>query len=369
MLFIFQMNFFERNDVLEFSGNVSTKDLSKGDHPFINISNGTFRKFSLIVNTICTPLLCMLGLFGNAIGLIVLRNDSSALCASFYTYMCALMICHMLDSVMSLCRSVPDIISIYDFYAGNYIGEHIATITTYFDILLCHMSSGIMFVMSLERLIVIVKPFSFRHYWPFLFPRGIICSMGILFAIYLMPFALCFEVSHFTNLSNQTEYCVRIKPDLVDLMERYFYVETIVMYYLGPIAILLVNTAVLIAHKRTLSMEEINMRRSIKVRRQRSKLVLIVLSMMSLYLLMSIPHLFAQTLAIIHPDYSFRGRYKRVYFLFDYTGNLLTYVNTAFDCLIYIFISKQRWSTFKTTFCRCCSDASKEFNNVWTVGS
>lgn len=336
----------------------------ENNSPFIPITVEMYKQFSVAVYVILIPLLCTVGLIGNVTGLILLRKDANMQSSSFYSYMSALMGAHIARNVLSLINSIPQFAYVYDFYLGNYIEQHIRRQTIYFAKLLDTFSASVLFFMSLERLFALIRPITFKDKWFSRNPRLTLTLAFLTFAVWAIPFPSCCEIRSSLNSDNKTFYFLRERNTVwKNFMNIYVLVSSIIQYYFAPISILIVNIAIPIAYfryQKVISQDELDFRRS----SQQKKITSVVLSIGVLYLLMSVPSMFANTLDYIDEDYSFSGRYSHIYFFFTRLGTLLMHVNTACDCIVYIFVSKRFWLLFKRILCHCCFQKEKLTTNL-----
>lgn len=323
------------------------------------VSISIYRQFSFVSNIICVPTLCIIAIVTNSTVLVVLRSDPKQNNKSFYIYMSTLMVCHMLDSFVSLVRSIPLVIDIYNPPLGNFINTYMKRYTIYVNMLISHCTSGTIFMMSVERLTALLKPFTVKDALPSKHPRTILLTGFVFFVLYLLPFGLLFDTSSRTTLENNTEYHLKFVDGWDYFMYCYFYVETILLYFVAPISILLVNSAIPVAYfriqKTNLSGIQLNLPR----RRQQTKITTVVVCIVVLYLLMSVPHMLGQTLTFLDK----RRQWRDLYF-FVGIGNLITHFNSTCDCLIYIVISKRFWCTLKLICCKWLGSKSESMVSI-----
>lgn len=86
-----------------------------------------------------------------------------------------------------------------------------------------------------------------------------------------------------------------------------------------------------------------------------NRITAIMFSIIILYLLLSLPSMLAIILQFYDQDYSPFGRYSYVHHFLMNLGSILTQVNAARNCLIYVSISKDLWLKFNVT---CLKDSS-----------
>ena len=172
--------------------------------PFIFFSGDFIRTFDIIINAIITPFVCVIGIVLNSVGLSLLRRDSNTNSQSFQFHMLCLLFVQTATLLLGLLRSVPVIIETYDYYLGHNIQTHWQPWVVYLDKLLNHMSTFILLAMSIERLCLLVKPFTFKEYLLTRRPKTTVFIASCVSAVYLIPFAVCLQVKSFFNTNNVT---------------------------------------------------------------------------------------------------------------------------------------------------------------------
>lgn len=337
--------------------------------PFIKISEETVKQTTFIVKLILTPVVCVLGIIGNSIGLVVLCHDYQLQSPSFYFYMRALMAFHIVTAVNRIVFTIPDFIEIYNYYLGNYLASHYGRIRLYVDKLFSCLSAAVLTAMSTERLRALLNPLTCKNIWLSKYPFRVVAVMFILFAVFLIPFTVCCKPTAFLNSENRTEYRRRERSDFWKrFMDEYVMIETIVQHYVAPLCVLTVNLAIPMVYYRylnsTILTDNVTTRK-----KQQKKMTTIVLCIVALYLLMSVCPMFALTLDYVNEEYSFSGRHSVVYYFFMMLGKFFEHVAAAFDSVIYIFVSKHFWRIFVIRFCKRCVRRPKSFSSVCSGSS
>lgn len=351
--------------------NVTTaQPIDAYNEPFIKISEETFKQTTFIVKVILTPVVCVLGIIGNSIGLVVLRHDSQLQSPSFYVYMRALMTFHIVTAVNRIVFTIPNFIEIYNYYLGNYLASHYGRIRLYVDKLFSCLSAGVLTAMSTERLRALLNPFTFKNIWLSKYPFRVVAVMFIMFAVFLIPFTVCCKPTTFVNSENRTEYRTRERSDFwKHFMDEYVMIETIVQHYVAPLCVLTANLAIPIVYYRYLNSTVLADNVTTPRKKQQKKMTTIVLCIVALYLLMSVCPMFALTLDYVNEEYSFSGRHSAVYYFFMMLGKFFEHVAAAFDCIIYIFVSKHFWRIFLIKFCKRCVHRPKSVSSVCSGSS
>lgn len=308
---------------------------------------------SFSINIIVTPIVCFLGLVGNVLGVGVLWTDSRRQKLSVYEYLCALTICDALYLFFGLLRSIPHVVQIHDTYRANYIEEHMKIYTIYIDIILTYTSTHLVIVMAVERFIALVKPFKVKDLLFTKYPRLTILSILALNMVIFLPFPISFEVSSFKNNDNATEYFLRFKPRLQDVMNQYMFVQTILYNYIPATIFLIVNIGIPVAYARVIRNRKTDLQMCSSHNSRQMKITLMVLCITTMYLLFSLTDLFVKTLGFVDNAYSIGGQFDIVFWFFTDFTNLFMYLNAANDFIIYILVSNHYRKIFSSMYCRC----------------
>ena len=321
--------------------------------PFIFFSGDFIRTFDIIINAIITPFVCVIGIVLNSVGLSLLRRDSNTNSQSFQFHMLCLLFVQTATLLLGLLRSVPVIIETYDYYLGHNIQTHWQPWVVYLDKLLNHMSTFILLAMSIERLCLLVKPFTFKEYLLTRRPKTTVFIASCVSAVYLIPFAVCLQVKSFFNTNNITEYTLTSAPPCTTYLVYVLYVETFLLRFLSPVLVLICNIAIAIAFHRVVNTKQPMSHNSASRENQLTRLTSVLLTIMILYLLLAMPDLFIQMLSFVHTEYDFDGKYKNVFFFFINLSNLFMNVNAGCAAIVYILASKRIWVIFRTRCCPC----------------
>lgn len=312
-----------------------------GETPFIKISADTFHQTTFVIKVICIPILCCFGLLGNSVGLRLLVRDEQSRRTWFYTYMVALMVCHVLNDTISLFRSVPHVVSLYDHNLSNVLKWNSDRVLVFSAMFIDHISAATLILMSLGRLLSLMKPFTFKTFWTSKYPRALLCVSGLISALYLTPIVPCLEVTTYQTFDNKTHVALKISQRCDGFISIFQGINVCMMFYIAPLSILILNSGIMIAHRRGLSFSQAENQRDSTRNRYHTRLTVIILSIMSSYLLMSVPYMISQTLALSDSRYYYQAPYSLVFYLLAYTGDMLDHVNTICDSVVYIFVSRQ----------------------------
>lgn len=325
---------------------------TNGQASLIVVTQIVYENFTFVVHMVLAPIICIMGLTGNGFGLCVLRKDAGKNQKTIYTYLLSLLMIDGSYLFLGTLVTVMNIMKHFDYYFGNYVIKNMSLYVGYIDITLNHVSSVVLIIMSLERLMAIVSPYTVKNSAITKHPRFIVTVAFLASAVYVLPFAVCFQVKPFINKENKTDYITTLKPETVQFFDKFHLVETIVLHFIAPVIVLVLNILLVLAFSRFQKQ-----RPSIKTGKPNEnqiKLNLIVVCIAGLYIILSLPNLFIQTLMIVNDDYSFFGRFRLTFFVFIYTGDLLAQINAASDVFVYILVSVYYRSVFKAMLCSCC---------------
>lgn len=328
--------------------------LHHADPPFA-ISEVTFKRFNLVNSFILSPLVSLIGIIGNSVGLYILRKDQNRRNMSIYTYLFSLMVFDIAPLFCGFELPVTDVIALFDKELGQFLQSYTFVIVGYFNILLKHMSAVMLIVMSLERWLSMVFPFKVKYMVLSKHPKTITVLSFILTAMYVTPFSISFRPATFKDEENNTVYANNIAEDFQDMFFVYRYFETVILLYICPAVILIINILIVIAYSRILQKKQSTLKTDKNTGGQ-TKVTAIVLSVAGLYILLSIPFIFIQSLLLTNEDYSFYGPYKFTFFVFIRLGDLLARVNAAVDFFIYIFVSNHYRGILTSIMCKCLEE-------------
>lgn len=330
------------------------------DFGLLKITFSFYREYSFYGNVVISPIICILGLGGNTIGMRVLWRDCRNQKLSIFRYLFALMLFDNIFLLGGLFINVIAMVEIYDWYLANWIFTYTSFGSGYVDFVIFHTSSVLLIVMALERLNALVRPFTVKRSWFSKYPLKIIVSIFVSSALIILPYPFCFEVIA-SEYENKTFYLLTPKSDIRYFYEQYSFAENVVSS-IYPIIMLGINIAIPIAYCRVLKQRKMDLPNVSSNDTQQFKITLMVLWIAVMYILLSIPKIFLQTLIFIDSDYNFSGKYFLTFYVFTFTGDILARLNAANDFVIYILISKRYRRILRVMLCRCCISA-EEYKN------
>lgn len=344
------MNLTEQTSLAE---NVNHSFKQTGNTGMFGITKEFAETYSFIINVYVSTGVCILGLFGNTLGVCVLLKDRKYIRASTHRYMIALMVFDNVCLVLGIFVSVLAIIHVYDVYLHSLITAHALFLSGFLDMTSFHMSSIMLIVMALERLNALLRPFKAKQSYFSKHPRRIIVILFCISTIYILPYPFCFEVTKIETDENRTLYFLQTKPDFVNFYELYNLIETIITgVYL--VVLLVINIVIPISYSRHVQKRKSDLRTSSQDNQQ-LKITLVVLWLAILYTMFVIPKILLQCLIYLDYDYQFDGKYASTYYFILFTGDLLQRLNSANDFFIYILISERDRKILRYVICRQCS--------------
>lgn len=319
----------------------------------IEVSVDFFNIYTFVGNVIVTPVICILGLCCNGLGLFVLWNDCKYQKQSVYRYMFALMAFDNVYLLVGLVLGITSMIQTVDWFLANWILMHMVFVTGYFDVVIYHTSSILLMVMALERLNALVRPFHVKQSWLSKYPIKIICTIFGIIAVSVVPFPLSFEIVEITFM-NATFYNLQTKPEFDKFYERYSLVETLVSS-LYPFLMLIINVAIPITYCRVLHRRRLDLPHISSNDVQQFKITMMILWIAIMYILLAVPKILLQTLIFIDRNYDFDGYYSLTFYFLTFTGDILARLNAANDFFIYVLVSERYRRIIRLIFCRRCT--------------
>ncbi|XP_052799323.1 G-protein coupled receptor 183-A-like [Mya arenaria] len=338
------------------------RSLTSDDKALFSISEESYNNFAFVSNVFVTPIICVSGMLGNCLGLGVLWRDTKQQKLSIYIYLLALTLFDTIYLLVGLIRSIPQYIRLHNEHMANYIEEHMKLGSIYIDMVLAHTGTGIIIIMSIERLLALVRPFTVKHTWLSKYPRGLIGVCFFVNVVFLLPFPICFEVDSYIGASNHTVYYLRFASWSKAPMDYFQLLQTFVDFFIPCVVVLATNIAIIVAYSRMLKKRVSTL--SVVTGGQQAKLTVTVFCITIMFFLLSLPNLFIKVLAFIDKEYSFDGRYKLAFWLFIDISNLFTYINAANDFAIYILVSTHYRMVFCDMYCTCRWSSADEFSSA-----
>lgn len=181
--------------------------------------------FAEIVNAYATPVICFVGVFGNVVGLFVIRKDPDKKNRSVYTYLIALFAIDTSFLCLGFCITITHFIEQNDKSVGSLLRTVLFVFGGYMAVFLKHASAAVLILMSIERVLSLIEPYNIKDYLIYKYPRIYILVSLLISALYIIPLHLCMRIDSFESLDNLTIYYVYIEPNYFKLFIVYSYIE------------------------------------------------------------------------------------------------------------------------------------------------
>lgn len=323
--------------------NVTTEALptiGESDYPdygMFGITEKMFDDFSNISNIYLNFCICLPGIIGNAIGLVVLKGDSERRKMTTYVYLLSLFVVDTLNLLYGFLKSILHVIENVDWSIAEKINSQFFRYRGYIGLLLNHVIAAMIIVMSLERLMALVRPFHVNSSVLVRYPKTIIFASFLVSSVYLSPFIYGMQAFKFLNAANRTVYLPMERTDLKGLINALVIIETIVLHFFAPTFLLIINVGIAVAYSRFNRLRtKVVKADQLKIQ---AKLTLTVIFIAGFYIILSLPNVFVQTLIFVDSRYRYAGEFRMTLRFFLLLGELLTRINSSIDFVIYILSS------------------------------
>ena len=318
------------------------------------LSEKAINDFKFVSKFFIIPVICTFGIVSNSLGIGVLWQDTKQQKLSIYFYLLALTLADLLYLTIGLLRTIPEIMMSFEIETAKYIDAHAKPTVIYLDMVFSHTASAMIIVMSIERLLALIRPLTVRNTWFGKYPTQIVLICVMFNILFLLPYPIGFEVVS-TETGNTTDYSLRFKKEANNSMKTFMTVQRIVDNFLPMIVLISTNVAIPAKYyhisKRRLA--DLNMVTRGQFGSVQAKITSTVLAVTIMYMLLQIPMLISLLLPYLDVEYSFDGEKRLVFWFFVDLGNLFSYINAANDFLIYILVSSHYRSVFKAKYCGC----------------
>lgn len=319
--------------------------------PIFDISPEILSAFIYIVNIILTPIVGVIGLTGNIIGLYLLRIESVRRPLTFNIYLKALLLVDSSYLALGIIAAIVDVVNLLQDN-GNFLAAHFEFYKIYFDTCLSVLSVCMVIVLSMERLASLLWPFTVKKIFLSRHPLivvviAFITSTGVYS---FLPLSTTVMIS--PNSENMTEYMIGIKPGYQTLVDWFTVVTFTISYNILPVLVLVLNISIIIFFSRYTTKLSTHVR-SNKTKDYQSKITIIVVCVAGLYIVLSVPNIFVQVLILLDDDYKIDGKFKLFFFFFLHLGDFLLRINAAADFYIYMAVAQNFRSGLKGICCTC----------------
>lgn len=335
-------------------GGETTQETSYPETHMFAVSEEFYDIFSVVVNFSFSPIICVFGLIGNITGLNVLLKDPTQKKLTIYTYMFSLMAFDIVFLVVGLVLFAIDVIGLFDVTLYKTIKDRTTYLTMkgYTLIVLKHIAAVLLIIMSVERLLSLTHPFTIKSFCLARFPRAIVAVVSVVSCVYIIPFFLGRETVFLKTEFNETISMRTVNAKYFPIFFVYTFIETIILHYVCPLLLLVLNILIVVQYTRHMIQRKTLQTNRVPTKSQ-VKITTVVLCVAGLYILLSLPNMFLQTLILVDEDYAFYGSQKFTFYLFVELGDLFARINASADFFIYILVSNRYRRVFKTLFCTC----------------
>lgn len=333
--------------------------------PLLDISKETLDSLRYFADVVISPIVYVLGIIGNSVGLCVLGRDKANRQMTVYVYLLALLAFDLLFLLVSMLDSVVAIIRLYDNPMSVKLLVAIGNPCGYMDFLFNHVSVYLLIIMSIERLMVFVNPMGRQNSFLSKYPYRVVFIGFLVFALYLLPFPISLQYVEINTPQNKTAYRIIRREGFENVHKIGSIIELTVLQLLAPAIVFVVNTLILIFYSRFLKKRATTLQTDKKGAKNQRKITIVVVVACCMYFLLSMPNTFIQVLRLVDREYSFDGRYRLTYSFFFLLGDLFARINAAVDFFLYILVSTQfrrifREMIFKDAFSSSVATVSQQ---------
>ena len=336
---------------------------------WLEIDFELYTRFIFVWEIVLGPIVCVLGIAGNILSMIVLSKDPNNKLQSVYFNLTSLLAFDIAFLFFGLLFSINEMVKFtHPHLEGNLLGSFLS-FKGYIFMVLRHMTAMMLIVMSIERWMSLVFPYTVKMSCISMYPRTIMMVSFVIAAAYLIPFIgpLGSPPQFGGQQANSSDNSTMLGPPgppaakgprgpSSPAFDAFVFVETIILHYIGPAILLIFNVAIVIAYRRFVS----NRPSSSKKGDNQNRITLVVLGVASLYIVLTLPILFSNTLVFIDPDYKMGGIYESTFKFFIDLGDLFGQVYAATDFFVYILVSKRYREIFTSMVSIRKSDNSRK---------
>ena len=315
-----------------------------------NLSEDTIKTFAFVSNTIIIPVLCVIGIVINSVGISVIWWDVRRKTMSSFLYLFAVIVFDILFMVGGLIKTAPWIVYLFNRDLSYHIRAQMKLGTMFTDMTFTFSARAVLCVLSFERLLSLIRPpYVMKHILVTKCPLRIISTCFLFTALFLMPIPMNSDIAQ-KEYNNKTVYILQYKQH-ISLMKIYMNIID-GLQEVFPV-LFLVSLSFLILWKFFYNDKERDGKYSLhsKVMKTKDKAVtLMVMSLVITHSALSVPTVVVKCLQILDEDFHTHGKYGHtICFITDFCS-LLMYVNAASDCFAFCVASK----CFRNHFARKC---------------
>ena len=320
-----------------------------------NLSEDTIKMFAFVSNTIIIPVLCVVGIVSNGVGISVIWWDVHRKTMATFLYLFAVIVFDIMLMIGGLVKTAPWIVYLFNKDLSYHIRAQMKLATVFVEMTFTFSTRAVLCVVSFERLLSLIRPpYVMKHIWVTKYPVRIISTCFIFTAIFLLPIPFNSEIVQ-KDHKNKTVYVLQYKEH-INLMKIYMNIVD-GLQEVFPV-IFLVVLSFLILWKFYYNNKESDYKFSLhsKVMKTKDKVVtLMVMALAITHIALSLPTVVVKCLQVLDEDFHTHGKYGQTICFITDLCSVLMYVNAASDCFAFCIASK----CFRTHFARkwktCCT--------------
>lgn len=329
--------------------------------PLFAVSLELLMSYRWISNVILTPIVGVVGITGNALGLWVSAKNPVNRRQTIFGYVCTLMVSDIVTLILAFGLTTSEVLKYKDVYLESVVTSYLLIHGSYVVYVLRHIASAMIIMMSLERLLALLRPFATGNSCLTRYSWLVIIACSVVSIVYMIPYFAGHRIVTYQTADNKTMHAAVVNPGYLKVFHAYAFVVTIVLHYIAPLAIAVLNVSILVAYSRYRNRR--NAGRTKHTEDNHAKVTATVVCVSAMHILLSLPMVFVQTLIFTDNRYSFLGEYKATYFFFVNLADLIARINAISHVVVYILVSHNYRPILRTLFCRYCLKSNK----VWDI--
>ncbi|XP_046546512.1 probable G-protein coupled receptor B0563.6 [Haliotis rubra] len=337
------------------------------------VSRQQYDTIKLTIDIIIKPIVCLVGLVLNVIGICVLLQPE--LRHGFYVYLAALSFADSGYLVCGLLRSAVKFYGYFDIVEATIIEN---TIVPYGDRLIeiacCKLGAYCIMLFSLDRFIAVFRPLKVKNFILSHHSKAICLSVGIIVLVFHIPKVTNFEpVTVFDKDLNMT--FTRLRTITYDdgsvmdtLLAVYNMVYDLLFTYIPPVFVCVVNMCIIVQIQRTRNFRKrlLAVTSTCKDTEQQ-KLIVTVFVISAFFLMVYIPLITIRNLTANNPDFRPFKREHYLLMIFPPFVSLGWSINAAIDFTVYLGTSERFRLTLYKMCCGKRRDAGRRRSCLWCL--